>query len=686
MLKKLTSKNSYFLFLVLIISLGVFLRFYNLGNESLWGDEINEVVIAGQNSISSIINTLLYFEAPPLDYIIVHIFLSFGKNEFVFRLPACVFGIFGIFMIFKIGKSTLNNEVGLISSFLLSTSIFHIAYSQEARMYALFCFLSMGSFLFLFRSLISGKNIFYILYIIFTLLSLYTHYFAIFILITQIIIFLAFAIFKFSKKDKKMNIRIILIIGKYFASIFIIFLLYIPLIRFIIRRITYKPISVYSDISISKYFNFNLIWGVIKGFSNNNNLIAYLFLILLIIGFFSIFKKEKAIFLFYSFWLFFPVFIILMFLAKTNNFFTTRYLIFILPAFLIIISEGISYLSKQIEKIFGLHSSKVKYFIPLLLITILITVFSIFPLKNYYLGNISHRIPVDWKSAGNFLNENVCEKDIIIVPTEGYGVDFLAFYFRPISLNHGLLRDSIFSEKDNLFFLTDKIPQNYIKSLNKYIGRFDSAWIVEWRNNKIDKEFYKYLEDKSSLFGFKNIRIIKVKSKYLYDNEIDTNIKLSSQIDTDDENKYLIYQSKNAIIKKIQYKKFINLNEFITFLGYCISSSDSILKRGKQIEISFYWECKKRLPQVLILWGGIYNQKNRNQFIDTGHNLGENPTNIKRLTTNYWHKGEIIIERITYNIPEEFDAGNYNFEIYLWDPSSKKLASKQHNIGIIQIE
>ena len=77
MTKNLKPKSGYLLILVIIIFLGVFLRFYNLGNKSLWGDEINEVAIAGQNSINSILNTLSYFDAPPLDYIIVHIFLNF---------------------------------------------------------------------------------------------------------------------------------------------------------------------------------------------------------------------------------------------------------------------------------------------------------------------------------------------------------------------------------------------------------------------------------------------------------------------------------------------------------------------------------------------------------------------------------------------------------------------------------
>jgi len=40
---------------MLIISLGVFLRFYNLGNISLWEDEIVQVAASGKNSISSLL-------------------------------------------------------------------------------------------------------------------------------------------------------------------------------------------------------------------------------------------------------------------------------------------------------------------------------------------------------------------------------------------------------------------------------------------------------------------------------------------------------------------------------------------------------------------------------------------------------------------------------------------------------
>jgi len=92
--------RSYLIGLMTIMGLGAFLRIYKLGANSLWSDEIRQVIESLWRSKN--LSDLSYWAAltgqSPLDYIILRFFVHsfaghFGVTEFLFRLPAAIWGI-----------------------------------------------------------------------------------------------------------------------------------------------------------------------------------------------------------------------------------------------------------------------------------------------------------------------------------------------------------------------------------------------------------------------------------------------------------------------------------------------------------------------------------------------------------------------------------------------------------------
>ena len=127
-LKLLAPRTANISLLLLITIIGIILRFYKLGYQSFWLDEVHSIYTA-RGEIYNIGH-------PPLSFIILRVFLeTLGTNEFTARLPACLFGIATIPLVHLLGKQLFNEKSGLIASFIIALSPWYIRWSQEARMY-----------------------------------------------------------------------------------------------------------------------------------------------------------------------------------------------------------------------------------------------------------------------------------------------------------------------------------------------------------------------------------------------------------------------------------------------------------------------------------------------------------------------------------------------------------------------
>lgn len=123
-----------------VIVLAALLRIPTIGSDSLWIDEAASWTQARRDFVDMLAATAKD-NYPPLHNVILHLAIRmFGDNEWVLRLPSAFLGIGTVGLLLWIGTSLGSRRTGLLAALLLALSGFHIWYSQEARMYALYAF------------------------------------------------------------------------------------------------------------------------------------------------------------------------------------------------------------------------------------------------------------------------------------------------------------------------------------------------------------------------------------------------------------------------------------------------------------------------------------------------------------------------------------------------------------------
>ena len=180
--------------LLAILFLGTFLRVYQLGTESLWRDEGWTTWFASLGSPSEIVEQSKTDNNFPTYYLILRYWIGlFGDSEFSVRFPSALVGVLAVFAIYKVGQLLFGRSTGLIASLLLMLSPFHIAYSQEARVYSFMTLLAVLSFYFFLEVLAKPNAAARTGYVLSTTALLYCHVYGLFIVLAQNIYFFATA-------------------------------------------------------------------------------------------------------------------------------------------------------------------------------------------------------------------------------------------------------------------------------------------------------------------------------------------------------------------------------------------------------------------------------------------------------------------------------------------------------------
>lgn len=192
-----------YLGLALITLLAAALRFYKLGEWSLWIDEIFTINHA-VNHFST--PQLMVEHLPPhRNWVPVsvifaaQVFNAWGINEFNSRLVAAVIGVLTVPVFYFFIKKIFNIRVALITCLLLAVSPWHIDWSQNARGYTtLMLFYSLALFAFYF-ALERDRGSYLVLFFLFLYLASSERLIALFILPVLVVYLFAVPFFSFEK-------------------------------------------------------------------------------------------------------------------------------------------------------------------------------------------------------------------------------------------------------------------------------------------------------------------------------------------------------------------------------------------------------------------------------------------------------------------------------------------------------
>ncbi len=127
-----------YLLLLLIIALGAYLRFFLIGNKTVWLDEAFSIWLAN-HALPDLWSWLIRIDQhPPLYYSLLSLWQAlFGDLQAVVRALSALCSIATLPVLFLAARRLFDQPTALIVTLLLAVSPIHVRYAQEARMYGL---------------------------------------------------------------------------------------------------------------------------------------------------------------------------------------------------------------------------------------------------------------------------------------------------------------------------------------------------------------------------------------------------------------------------------------------------------------------------------------------------------------------------------------------------------------------
>jgi 4-amino-4-deoxy-L-arabinose transferase-like glycosyltransferase len=167
-----------FIFLILLVAAGFYLRIRNLGYLAFWGDDGHTVIgtlSILRNGYPLLPSGFVLFHSILDYYLNVIPVLIFGPTEFAFRLTSVVFGCGTILMIYFTGKEMVNKFAGFLAATIITFSSWYIYFSREARYFSVLQFFFLISIYFFYKGFVKEEKPFRILATVFFILAPLVH-------------------------------------------------------------------------------------------------------------------------------------------------------------------------------------------------------------------------------------------------------------------------------------------------------------------------------------------------------------------------------------------------------------------------------------------------------------------------------------------------------------------------------
>ncbi|HZB08005.1 MAG TPA: glycosyltransferase family 39 protein [Rubrobacter sp.] len=185
-------KSRALLVLLAIMLLGAVLRFYGLGFQSLWSDELASWDFSNRETISQSIGGVRSDDHPPLYFLILR-FAQWiiGDTEWALRFPSAFAGWLCIPAIYLLGKRLYSEREGIIAALFLAVFWAPIYFSQEVRVYSMLILLSILTSYFWWNIMLSLRYRRELptreaaLYVVCAVLCAYVHYFGLILVVLQ---------------------------------------------------------------------------------------------------------------------------------------------------------------------------------------------------------------------------------------------------------------------------------------------------------------------------------------------------------------------------------------------------------------------------------------------------------------------------------------------------------------------
>ncbi len=330
-----------------LVGLAFALRLFRLDFQSLWRDEVDAIRFAR----APLADLLLTFVAPgqngPLYHLLLRPWLSLaGDSEFGLRFFSLIFGVLAVPLIFRLARRLFPSlpVVGWLAALLGATSPYLIWYSQEGKMYALIValiLLSMDRYL---AALEQGGWGRWLAYGVVTAVAPYVHFLAALIIPAQGLIFLAL-----DGPCRRRGWK------PWLASLAVLTLPYLPLLVWQLPLLLYPGDTGFRFVPLPEMVS-SLLYSYSLGVTSGIPWwgLAPFIGLLLAAGLLWRDRLVRPLSLAALFcWLLVPV-LGLFCVSLSRPLYTARYLIFVLPAYLLLVAGGGMAIARRSRMLAGL--------------------------------------------------------------------------------------------------------------------------------------------------------------------------------------------------------------------------------------------------------------------------------------------------------------------------------------------
>lgn len=141
---------------LLIVGLGLCLRFFKIGEHGFFIDEVYTALVVNGKADPELV---AFDSIRPLYFELMKYWALIRQDEVWLRLFSTIFGAANIALVYQLGKMVANRKVGIVAAILVALSPMEIHYSQQARMYTLGSFFALLGSICLSDALSVGRKI-----------------------------------------------------------------------------------------------------------------------------------------------------------------------------------------------------------------------------------------------------------------------------------------------------------------------------------------------------------------------------------------------------------------------------------------------------------------------------------------------------------------------------------------------
>jgi mannosyltransferase len=414
------------------ILVAFFLRAYRLADKNVWWDEGWSVWLS-QKDLAWIAWRTASDEHPPLHYWMLHFWnMVAGTDAFAGRFMSLAFGVLTIALLYRIGKRVGGAWIGVLAAAFLATARFHIWWSQDIKNYTPSIFFAFAAVWFALQmtndasrhdcaqfaqpSLVTRHIV---LYAVFAALALWTHYLAALVLLAlNIYVLIVLVVDKSQIANRKSQIINWLIANLLAAALFA------PWMFVYLQNAAAWSAAPAFDFSLFlKLVATVLPLGVTTNIDNYAALTIALTIIALL-GCAWVFAPRHSQSeshrgagrgaLFVLIVALPPIFIYILSLTPVSFFapkIQARYLLILLPAYVMLLAFGIAFLSR---------------FSRALAVFAILFVFAAnaFVLTDYY---AQRRLTDDYATLANTINDFAQQGDLVLLDTDQEWPTFLYY-------------------------------------------------------------------------------------------------------------------------------------------------------------------------------------------------------------------------------------------------------------------